>query len=413
MTNLPTADERIAFFDCMSGISGDMTLGALVDAGVKFDDLQRVIQSLGIEGLHLESEQVKRYGFRATKIHVRHQPEHAHRHLHHVHEIIDRGDMTDSQRSLAKAIFQRLAEAEAKVHGSTLEKVHFHEVGAVDSIADIIGSAVGLDLLGVDRFECSPVPTGNGTITIAHGDVNVPAPATAELLRGVPIRASEIDAELTTPTGAAILATVVKRFGHVPTMTIEQIGYGAGDMDFKRQANVLRLLIGTTSVPIGGGPDADLGKSDEVPTSTDAVWMVESNLDDCNPEWIGHCLERVFESGALDAFSSSIQMKKGRPGVKLSVLVEDRYLAQVEQTLFTDTTTIGVRKWMVSRTKLERESRQVDTKFGKVAGKLVKRPGGVTSFAPEYESCRALAETHKIPLSVIYEAAQFAFAAET
>lgn len=235
---------KIAYLDCISGISGDMMLGALIDSGVDIQTIQAGIDSLGLNECQLRLEEVKKHGFRAAKVHVDHPPEHAHRHLHHITDMIDQSVLSDSQKDLAKRIFTKLGEAEAKVHGSTLQKVHFHEVGAVDSIADIVGSAIGWDLLGVDKICCSHVPTGTGQIQIAHGRVSIPAPATAELLKGIPIASTDIQAELTTPTGAAIVATLAESFGAIPAMKIETIGIGAGDRDLQEQGNVLRLLIG-------------------------------------------------------------------------------------------------------------------------------------------------------------------------
>jgi len=244
---------KIAYFDCMSGISGDITLGALVDCGVELAALQAGIDSLGFPNIRLTSEEVKRHGFRAVKVKVEHEPEHAHRHLHHITEKIDASNvLTSPQKDLAKRIFTCIGEAEAKVHGTTIRKVHFHEVGAVDSIADIVGCAVGLSLLAVDRIVCSPVPTGTGHIEIEHGRVSVPAPATAEILKGVPLAASSIPFELATPTGAAIVKTVADEFGPLPPMTMEIIGFGAGDRDLKEQANVLRLIVGQSSDQLAG-----------------------------------------------------------------------------------------------------------------------------------------------------------------
>src|SRR6476646_9565249 len=223
---------RIAYLDCASGISGDMTLAALVDAGANLAAIQAGIDSLGLPGCRLVGSEVKKQGFRATQITIEHEPEHKHRHLHHITAMIDGSTLSDRQKELAKRIFQKLAEAEAKVQGSTIEKVHFHEVGAVDSIADIVGAAIAFDLLGVERIVCSPIPTGHGFVEIAHGRCSIPAPATGELLRGVPLATLDIDGELTTPTGAAIVATLADSFGPLPPMTIKRIGYGAGQKDF-------------------------------------------------------------------------------------------------------------------------------------------------------------------------------------
>lgn len=381
---------KIAYLDCISGISGDMTLGALVDAGVPLDAIQQGIDSLGIDGCRLEAAEVKKRGFRATHVTVHHKPEHAHRHLHHITDMIDAADaITDSQKTLAKRIFTKLGESEAKVHGTTLRKVHFHEVGAVDSIADIVGSAIGWDLLKVDRIACGPVPVGGGTIEIAHGRVSVPAPATAELLKGIPLAESPIAAELTTPTGAAIVATLVDQFGTLPAMRIEAIGYGAGTRDLKEQANVLRLLVGES--------DDDL--------LSDQIWVLETNLDDISGELIGHCTNRLAEAGALDVYTTSIQMKKNRPGVMLSVLCQAADISKLEKIIFRETSTLGVRRWPAARHKLERRPHEVETPFGVVLGKLA-RLGEQTSFSPEYESCRKIAAAQDVPLQEVYEAAR-------
>ena len=384
---------RIAYLDCLSGISGDMTLAALVDAGVPLAEVQAGLDSLGIAGLRLETNEVKKKGFRALKLTIHHEPEHAHRHVHHITEMIDRGTLSERQKALAKSIFVRLGEAEAKVHGTTIRKVHFHEVGAVDSIADIVGSAIAWDLLGVERVVASPVPTGRGFVEIAHGRCSIPAPATAELLTGIPLAPSDIEAELTTPTGAAIVATLAQSFGPLPPMTIERIGYGAGDRELETQPNLLRLLVGQT----GDGPAGE------------QLWMVETNLDDVSGELVGFCIERLWEAGALDVYTTPIQMKKNRPGIVLTTLCEPTAVEQIEAILFTETTTLGVRRWPVSRRKLERRMHTVATPWGPVEGKLATIPGRSPTFSPEYESCRRVAIEHRVPLRVVMEAARTAF----
>jgi uncharacterized protein (TIGR00299 family) protein len=384
---------KIAYLDCLSGISGDMTLGALVDAGVPLDSISQGIDSLGLPSCKLVATEVKRHGFRATHITVEYEPEHAHRHLHHITDMIDASRLSDRQKDLAKRIFTKLGEAEAKVHGTTIRKVHFHEVGAVDSIADIVGAAIGWDVLGVDRIVCSPVPTGHGTIEIAHGRSSVPAPATAELLSGIPIADSPIEAELTTPTGAAIVATLVDAFGPLPAMTIAKIGYGAGSRDLKEQANVLRLFVGETS-------DA---------AAQDQIWVVETNLDDVTGEVVGHCTAKLLEAGALDVYTTSIQMKKNRPGVMLSVLCDSSRLPAVEKIVFRETGTLGVRRWPASRHKMERKPHQVETSWGTVEGKLGWIAGEAASFSPEYESCRRVADANGVALREVYDAALRAF----
>ncbi|NQT11345.1 MAG: nickel pincer cofactor biosynthesis protein LarC [Planctomycetes bacterium] len=384
---------RVAYLDCFSGISGDMTLGALVDAGVDLAKLNAVVESLGLPDCRLRAQEVNKHGFRATQVTVEYRPERVHRHLNEILGMIDGGRLTGRQKDLARRIFTRLAEAEAKVHGTSVEKVHFHEVGAADSIADIVGSAVGWDLLGVDRVVASPVPTGMGKVKIAHGMVGVPAPATAELLTGVPLAESSVASELTTPTGAAILATVVDSFGPLPSMVVERIGYGAGQRDLEEQANLLRLFVGEV---------AEAGGDDE-------VWVVETNLDDISGELIGYCTTRLWEAGALDVYTTGIQMKKNRPGVKLSVLCRASTTDAIETILFEETTTLGVRRWPVSRSVLVRRAHRVETPWGPIEGKLGWLAEGAPRFAPEFESCRRVAGEHGVPLRTVYEAAQKAF----
>lgn len=385
---------KIAYFDCASGISGDMTLGALVDAGVDVAALNRAIGSLGLPGCRLDAREVKKHALRATQVTVQYEPEHKHRHLHHILELLDAAELTGRQRQTARRIFTRLAEAEAKVHGVAVEKVHFHEVGAADSIADVVGTAVGLDLLGVDRVVASPVPTGCGRVRIAHGEVSVPAPATAELLCGIPVAESNVEAELTTPTGAAILAALAERFGPVPSMTVRRVGYGAGQMDLPEQANVLRLILGEV---------ADAAEEE------DAVCLVETNLDDTSGEMIGYACSRLWQAGALDVFTTAIQMKKNRPGITLSVLCRAADAPAMEAVLFRETTTLGVRRWPVARQVLARKTHSVATPWGEVEGKVGFPVEGPPRFSPEFESCRRLAAEHDLPLREVYEAAQKAF----
>src|SRR5262245_47393383 len=385
---------KIAYLDCLSGISGDMTLGALVDAGIDLAALQAGIDSLGFPNIRLTSEEVKRRGFRAAKVKVVHEPEHAHRHLHHITEKIDASSvLTPPQKDLARRIFTCIGEAEAKVHGTTIRKVHFHEVGAVDSIADIVGCAVGLSMLGVDRIVCSPVPTGTGHIEIEHGRVSVPAPATAEILKGVPLAASNVPFELTTPTGAAIVKTVADEFGPLPAMTMETIGFGAGDRDLKEQGNVLRLIIGHSSDAI----------------VSDQVWVLETNLDDISGEVVGHTTTKLFEAGALDVYTTSIQMKKNRPGVLLSVLAPADLVAKLEKIIFRETGTLGIRRWQACRHKLDRRPHTVESPLGPIEGKLAVLPDGGTSFSPEFDACRRVATEKNLPLKDVYEAAQRSF----
>jgi hypothetical protein len=372
-----------------------MTLAALVDLGVDLDALNAAIGSLGLPGCRLRAEEVKKNGFRATQVTVDYEPEHTHRHLHHILAMIEAGRLSPRQRELAGRIFRRLAEAEAKVHGTAIEKVHFHEVGAADSIADVVGAAVGWDLLGIERLVASPVPTGGGKIRIAHGECSVPAPATAELLRGIPLAESNVQSEMTTPTGAAILATLADGFGPLPAMKIDRIGYGAGHKDFAERPNILRLLVGEIADPSAA--------------EADQVCVLETNLDNLSGELIGYCTARLWELGVLDVFTTSIQMKKNRPGVMLTVLCRAADAAAVEDVLFRETTTLGVRRWTASRTVLRREPCTVTTPWGPVEGKLGWRGSEPPRFAPEFESCRQIAEARRVPLREVYEAAQKAF----
>ncbi len=384
---------RIAYFDCSTGISGDMTLAALIDAGVDVGAVSAAVQSLGLPGVELRVQTVRKKGFRATQVHVEHSERQPHRHLHDVLELINRSQLTPRQKDLASRIFRRLAQAEAHVHGQPVERVHFHEVGAVDSIVDVVGAAVGLDLLNVDRFVASPVPTGRGFVRIAHGVCSVPAPGTAELLKGVPLADVPVEAELTTPTGAAILTTVVDQFGPLPAMTVEAIGYGAGSRDLPDRANVLRLFVGRL----------------QEPGEVDQVCVLETNLDDVSGEVVGYTKRRLFEAGALDVYTTPIQMKKDRPGVVLTVLCRPADAVRLEQILFDETATFGVRRWLVERTKRRRREHVVQTPFGPVRGKLGWTGRSSPVFVPEFESCREVAERHGVSLREVYRAAEAAF----
>ncbi len=387
---------RIAYFDCFSGISGDMTLGALIHAGVDAAAINEAVASLGLPA-ELKVARIRKGGFDATQVTVEAPHEHVHRHLHHITKLVDASRLTERQKGLAHKIFRRLAEAEAAVHGSTIEKVHFHEVGAIDSIVDIVGAAVAIDLLGVDRIVSSAVPTGRGTVRAAHGLMPVPAPGTAELLKGVPLAASTIEAELTTPTGAAILTSIAAEFGPLPEMRIEAIGLGAGTRDLAEQPNVLRVFVGTTV---------------DAAADTDRVWVLETNLDDLPGEMIGYCVEQLLAAGALDVFTTPIGMKKNRPGVLLSVLCSESSIGQMEEIMFRETATFGIRRYATTRSKLERRSHEVATPFGPVAGKLGWRSGRPPIFAPEYESCRRVAAERGVPLRDVYAAAVRAFDAD-
>ncbi len=383
---------RVAHFDCFSGISGDMTLAALFDAGVPAEPVLAGIRSLGLP-IEIEIDKVNKGGFAATQIHVNVPEEDEHRHLPDIEAILSRGQLSPKQLDLARRIFGRLAVAEAEAHGMPVEQVHFHEVGALDSIADIVGSAIALDLLGVDRFTSSSVAVGSGTVRCAHGVMPVPTPATANLLKGVPLRSCPIKTELTTPTGAAILTTIVSAYVDSPAMTIDKIGHGAGRKEFVEQPNLLRLLVGTAE-------SATLG------CDTDHVWLLETNLDDVPGEVVGYCFDLLFAAGAVDVFTIPIGMKKNRPGVLLSVLAPDTAKSACEAILFRETGTFGVRRSRVERDKLKREAVTVETPWGMVKAKKGWRDGGDVIVTPEHDDCARVAREHGVPLLDVYRAVQ-------
>jgi uncharacterized protein (TIGR00299 family) protein len=397
---------KTAYFDCFSGISGDMTLGALIDLGVSVDQIQSGIRSMGLESITISAEVIKKSGFRAVHVKIEHPPEHAHRHLHHIEAMIDRGSEIEPEaKSMAKRIFALIGEAEAKMHNTTIQKVHFHEVGAIDSIADIVGAAIGFHALGIERFESSAIPTGSGSIKIAHGLVSIPAPATAELLRGIPLAHSSVERELTTPTGAAIVKATAQSFGPMPAMTISAIGYGAGTYDLPGQANVLRIAIGESdSEPIDAPGDA-------LPMEHDRVVVLETNIDDSTPEDLADCARKLFERGALDVYQVPCLMKKGRSGIQITVICSPGRVAAVEHVLFTETSTIGIRRYTADRDKLVRESIMLETPLGAVAAKVVKLSGGRRRMTVEYEDARDLAAKTKTTLAEVRLAAAKAWEA--
>jgi hypothetical protein len=375
-----------------------MTLAALLDLGVPEEVIRTALDSLGLPG-KLVVARVSKSGISATSIRVETPHEHKHRHLKHINEIIDRGALTDGAKHLARSMFLALAEAEAGVHNTTVEKVHFHEVGAVDSIFDFVGCAVGFDHLKIDRYTSRPVPTGTGTVPCEHGMMPVPAPATARLLQGMPLAHCDIDKELTTPTGAAILKTLVSAFGAPPDMTLIKVGTGAGSRDLPQQPNVLRLLLGeTTEAEVSDGT-----------WESDVIWQLETNLDDLSGEVIGYCTQRLMEAGALDVLTIPVQMKKQRPGTLLTLLCTEAQRSTLEALLFSETGTLGIRRHQCQRTKLKRESTMVDTPWGSIAGKKALLHGQWI-FSPEFEACAQRARQHGVPLRDVYAAAHRAFA---
>lgn len=397
--------SRVLYFDCFSGISGDMALGALIDAGLPVDDLTRALGSLALSGVDVSAERVLRAGVSATKFNVRehtsapshdrsHEPHHSHdpRHphvSHHSHRslseifaLIDKSALSASGRERAKAMFQRLGEAEAAIHQMPVDKVHLHEVGAIDSIIDIVGTVFGLEWVGADRIVCSPLNVGGGTVKSAHGVFPVPAPATVKLLGDAPIYAGAVQHELVTPTGALIVSSYAGSFGPIPPMTVEQVGYGAGDRDHPDRPNVLRVLIGRAAED----------------TRSERVTLVECEIDDMNPQLFGVVMDRLYAAGALEVFYVPVQMKKNRPGTLLTVLVAPERRPQIADVIFRETTTIGLRYSEVNRECLDREMVTVSTTLGAVRFKISSRDGRVMNAVPEFEDCARLAAAHNLPV---------------
>jgi len=392
---------RTLYFDCFAGISGDMTLGALVAAGADARELKERLALLDLTGYEVEFETVDRSGISATRAVVRlTREEKHHRHLKDIEKIIRGSRLDDSVKERALKIFGRLAEAEARVHNVPVERIHFHEVGAVDAIVDVVGACIGFELLGVGRFASSALHVGSGTVEMAHGRFPVPPPAVAELLRGAPVYSTDVTGELVTPTGAAIVATVCESFGAMPLMRVEATGYGAGTREYKNFPNVLRVLVGETEVSGAGTPGQ--GTDEE-------LLMVETNVDDVSPQVLGHLLELALARGALDCYFTPVQMKKNRPGVLVSILCRPDEREAMMGLLFEETPTLGVRTHSVSRRALERESVTVETEFGTITVKVARRGGKVLGAMPEFEECRAAALAHGVPLRDVQEAARAAF----
>ena len=391
----------IAYFDCFSGISGDMVLGALVDAGADLHRIESELRKLGLDNWTISAEKVKRGAISATHVKVVTQEDHHHRGLSIILRRIDEARLSPRAAARAKKIFERLAAAEAKVHGIKIEDVHFHEVGAVDSIIDIVGSAIGFDFLGIDEFSCSAFDVGSGQVKTAHGLLPVPAPATAELLRGAPTYSSGIVRELVTPTGAAIATALSTSFTGIPPMTLRTIGYGAGTADLKEKANVLRILIGDSP---------ELEKHSSANSNWDSpVTVIETNLDDMSPQIYGYFAEQALALGALDVFSTPVQMKKNRPGQLVTLLSEPENVSRLIDLIFSETTTIGVRTYDVRRKTLERELVPVNTPLGAIRMKVSRMNGTILNATPEYEDCQRIAADRGVPLKQVIAAASFEF----
>jgi len=383
---------KLAYFDCFSGISGDMTLGALLDAGLDLGQLRSGLSALDVSGWDLSAEKVWKNGMAATYAKVKTEDQSKHRSLSAILEILQKSQLAAPVRERASAIFQRLGEAEARVHDVPLEKIHFHEVGAVDAIVDIVGVCIGFHTLGIEKFACSPLNVGGGTAKMAHGVLPVPAPATANLLQGKPTYSNGVQKELVTPTGAAIVATLCDTFGPQPPMSVTAIGYGAGTVDLEGQPNVVRIMIGEAAEKVVPGFDEEIA-------------VIEANLDDMNPQIYGYFSEKALAAGALDVYTTPVQMKKNRPGTLLTVLCKLHDANGLTSLIFAETTTFGVRTYRAQRRVLPREFVSVTTSFGDVRVKLSRVNGRILHVAPEYDDCRKLAEEKNVPLQrVITEA---------
>ena len=367
-----------------------MLLGALVDAGLDLEAVRRAIGKLGIEGLSVRSEPVKRCGLAATKVQVEAEHDHPHRSLSTIERVIAESTLDDKVKHASLRVFRRLGEVEAAVHGIPVEKVHFHEVGAWDSIADVVGACAGLRALGIERVSCSAINVGSGTVRVAHGVMPVPAPATARLLEGVPTYSEGPPAELTTPTGAALAVCLSKEFGPPPPMRIAASGFGAGTSDFTGRANVLRILIGT---------------AEQVDSPREEVWVLEASIDDMTPEMAGFAMERLLEAGALDVMLAPVYMKKNRPGFTLTVLATPEDRARLGDMMLAETSTIGIREATARRRTLPRSWHEVRTKYGTVRVKVSGAARDGQNIAPEYEDCRRLARDHGVPFKRVWEQA--------
>ncbi len=382
---------KLAYFDCFAGAGGDMIVGALLDAGCDFAALQAELAKLDLPSCSLRTEKVHRAGLAGTRFIVGFDPAgQPHRHPSDILSLIDRAGLSARSSEMAKRIFTRLAEVEAKVHHIGAEEVHFHEVGAVDSIADIVGSCVAIDLLGIEAVQCSPIPLGSGMLKCDHGIMPVPAPATAELLADVPIATTDIQGEATTPTAAAILTTLSESFGAMPAMLIGAVGYGAGSRDSADIPNLLRVFI---------------GQADEA-GNADSVVELSANIDDCTGEILGSTIGRLLSAGCLDAWITPAVMKKSRPAWVLSALCHVGDVQAIEGIIFSETTTFGIRRTTCLRSKLIRGIETVETCYGPIRVKVGRSAGGEVTASPEFEDCQAAATTHHVPVREVLSAAQ-------
>ena len=384
---------KTLYFDCFAGASGDMILGAMVSAGVDPTVLSQQLSLLNVQGFDVRFETVERAELSATHAIVITVHQHQHRHLKDILAIISNAHLSAAVKARATKIFTRLGEAEARVHNQPIEKVHFHEVGALDAIVDVVGAAICFELLGIERFISSPLHVGSGFVQMEHGRFPVPPPAVADLLKGVPFYSTDINGELLTPTGAAIITTVSEQYGPMPSMRCDSIGYGAGTREYESFPNALRVFV---------------GDSEPAESQIEKLLMIETNIDDLSPQVLGHVMDRAFELGALDCYFTSVQMKKNRPGVLLSILSNPDSKRELMELVLSETTTLGVRTYEVERRALERSVVRVETQYGPIDVKVARLNGHVVNEMPEFEQCRRIARESGVPLKRVEEATRAA-----
>ena len=383
---------KVAYFDCFSGISGNMILGALVDLGLDIEELRGKLSNLPLPGYQIDAQRVAKQGISATYVDIVSKEDDKERTLKDILELIDQSTLPREVKRLGKRIFTRLGEAEAKVHHQDLSKVCFHEIGAVDTLIDIFGAVIGLKMLGIERISSSPLNLGRGLVRCAHGVLPVPAPITAELVKGVPVYATDVEGELTTPTGAAIITSLATDFGNMPPLTIQRVGYGAGKMNLEIP-NLLRIFTG----------EAVNQPRDYI---SEYITVLETNIDDMNPQFYDHIMESLLDAGALDVFITPVQMKKNRPGIVLSASTPKENLEKLLDILFKESTTLGVRISETHRLSLPRSRHLVKTKFGEIRVKVALKGSTIIKVTPEYEDCKKAAITHQVPISQVYAEAQ-------
>ncbi|MEA3453903.1 MAG: nickel pincer cofactor biosynthesis protein LarC [Candidatus Caldatribacteriota bacterium] len=387
---------KIAYFNCFSGISGDMTVGALLDAGLKVETLEKELKKLGLSGYQIVVNKVVKKGISATQFKVKIKEEGVERRFKDILNILEKSKLDEEIKKETKKIFFNIAQAESKIHRKDIDKIHFHEIGGLDSIVDITSTVIGIKTLGIEEIHSSALPVGKGFVKCAHGVIPVPAPATLELLKNIPTYSGGIESEMITPTGAAIIGTLAKSFRERPLMKVERIGYGAGEKEFTIP-NLLRVSIGEKILKDENLKDGYV---------SDKAVLIETNIDDMNPEFYDYIMDQLFSQGALDVFLTPIQMKKNRPAHMLSIIVYEQNLKEILEVLFSESTTLGVRIREIKRLRLTQQNFIAETKYGKIKVKVGIFKGEIKNIAPEYKDCKKMAKQHQVPLKEVYEEAK-------